>query len=328
MPANLPPTYHEAEARFREASSTPEKIAALQEMLREIPKHKGTEKLQAGIKSRIAKLKQQDKKSGGTKGHSHHIPREGAGQIALVGPPNGGKSSLVCRLTHARPEVADYPFTTREALPGMMPFEDIAFQLIDLPPISTEYVEHWVYDLARAADLLWLVAESGESIDGLNSVRQLLLEKKILIHPAGGEPPADADPGVRAKPTMLVVTGLDRPGSDENVRILEELTEQPWPVVGVSATTGHGLEALKRRTYALLALVRVYTKQPGKPPDRGDPFAVPRGTTVAELARTIHKDLAEQFKFARVWGSEVFDGQSVQRDYELVEGDVVEIHLN
>ena len=174
MPANLPPAYHSAEARFREASSVDEKVAALEEMLRIIPKHKGTDKMQAGIKARIAKLKRQPKKAGGPRVASHNILSEGAGQIVLVGPPNGGKSSLVDRLTHARPEVAEYPFTTREPLPGMMSFEDSAFQLIDLPPLSDEHVEHWVYDLIRRADMVWLVVESANSIDGLELSRRLL----------------------------------------------------------------------------------------------------------------------------------------------------------
>ena len=107
MPANLPPTYHEAEDRYRSASTVEEKLAALEEMLRIMPKHKGTDKLQADLKSRIAKLKRQPKKKGAKRGASHMIPKEGAGQIVLLGPPNTGKSALVARMTRARPEVAD-----------------------------------------------------------------------------------------------------------------------------------------------------------------------------------------------------------------------------
>jgi len=210
----------------------------------------------------------------------------------------------------------------------MMPFEDISLQLIDLPPISAEYVEHWVYDMVRAADLLWLVAESGESIDGLDSILELLKDKRIHIYPAGKTPPESESLGPVYKPTLLVVSGMDRPGSEENVEILKELMKQPWPVAPVSAVSGQGTDALKRRTFELLGLVRVYTKQPGKLPDRDEPFTLLKGSTLAELARVIHRDISEQFKFARVWGSEVFDGQTVQRDYVLTEGDVIEIHLN
>jgi ribosome-interacting GTPase 1 len=326
MPANLPPVYHEAEARFRAAKQVEEKIAALEEMLRLIPKHKGTDKLQADLKSRLAKLRRQPRKKGAARGFSHHIPKEGAGQVVLVGPPNGGKSSLVDRLTHASPQVADYPFTTREPLPGMMPFEDVAFQLIDLPPLSDEYMEPWIFDLIRSADLLWIVVDGADSLDGLALVERLLAAKRVGIHPARSSPQKPDEIGWTSKPALLLVTGQDRPDSTENLQILTELMERPWPIVPVSSIDGSGLEELKRRTFDAMEVIRIYTKQPGKPPDREQPFTLPSGSTVADLARVIHKDLLDHLKFARVWGGSVFDGQTVQRDHVLEEGDVIEIH--
>lgn len=326
MPANLPPVYHEAEDRYRAAKQPAEKIAALEEMLRLIPKHKGTDKLQGEIKARIAKLKRQPKKQGATRAFSYNIPKEGAGQVALVGPPNSGKSSLLDRLTRAEPEIADYPFTTREPVPGMMPFEDIAIQLIDLPPLSEEFVEAWVYDAVRRADLLWIVVRLSSSIDGLDLAERLLAAKNIAIRPAGTEPAEELPLGGLEKPALLVVTGRDRPDSDEGMEILVGLLDRPWPLQFVSALDGSGLEKLRRATFDALEIIRVYTKQPGKPPDRDQPYTLPREATVAELARQIHKDLHAQFKFARVWGRNVFDGQTVQREHVLCEGDVIEIH--
>jgi ribosome-interacting GTPase 1 len=326
MPANLPPTYHEAEDRYRSAGTTEEKIAALEEMLRIMPKHKGTDKLQADLKARIAKLRRQPKKKLSKRGATHVIPNEGAGQVVLLGPPNTGKSALVARLTRARPEVADYPYTTREPVPGMMPFEDIAFQLIDLPPLSAEYVQPWLYDLIRRADLVWMVVEPGDSLDEAALVLKLLEPKRIALHPAGVEPEKDDATGWTHLPTLLVVTGMDRPGSDENLEILKELLERPWPLVPVSTVTGEGLDTLTRRTFEAREIVRVYTKQPGKPPDRNEPFTLGRGSTVADLALSIHKDIREKLKFARVWGESVFDGQTVQQEHVLEEGDVVELH--
>ena len=326
MPANLTPAYHAAEQRFRQARTPEEKIAALEEMLAIMPKHKGTDRLQGDIKSRIAKLRKQEGKKGGKKGFSFMVHREGAGQVALVGPANTGKSSLVARLTKARPEVADYPFTTREPVPGMMPFENIAIQLVDLPPLSEEHLEPWLFDTIRAADLFWLVVSAGDPLGQLESARALLRRGRIEIRPAGQPPPETVEVGWRFRKALLVVTGLDRPGAGESVAVLDELLEDPWPIVPVSAATGQGLEDLRRKTFEALELVRVYTKQPGKPPDMNGPFALPRGATVGDLAERIHKDILAHMKFARIWGKHVFGGQTVQREHVLEEGDVVEIH--
>jgi len=342
MPANLPPDYHKAEAKFRAAREPAEKIEALEEMLRIMPKHKGTDHLQADLRARIAKIRKQPARKGSRSAFTHYIPREGAGQVALVGPPNTGKSSLVAALTHASPEVADYPFTTREATPGMMPFEDISFQLVDLPPLSREHMEAWVFDLVRYADLLWLVMDGLDPLGELETVREILGERGIVAVPAGpaagaagegfsGMPAASPSPpagfeGRTIKKALLVATGADRPGATGEIEALDDLLEHRWTVVPVSVVTGEGVEALRRRTFQALEIVRVYTKQPGKPADRRAPYTLPRGAKVGDLAERIHKDLLSTMKFARIWGAGTFDGQTVQKDHLLLEGDVVEIH--
>ncbi len=326
MPANLPPAYHSAEQRFREARSPEEKIAALEEMLAIMPKHKGTDRLQGDLKARIAKLRKQEGKKGGRKGAITTVHREGAGQVALVGPANTGKSSLVARLTKARPEVAAYPFTTREPLPGMMPFENVAIQLVDLPPLSEEHLEPWLFDAVRGADLYWLVVGAEDPLEQMESVRALLRRGRIEIRAAGEPEPDPIEPGWRSRKALIVVTSLDRPSAAESVAALDELLEGRWPIVPVSSATGQGLEDLRRRTFEALDIVRVYTKQPGKPPDRDTPFTLPRGASVGDLAERIHKDVLAHMKFARIWGQRVFDGQTVQREHVLDEGDVVEIH--
>ncbi len=327
MPANLPPAYHAAEQRFRLARTPEEKIAALEEMLAIMPKHKGTDRLQGDIKSRIAKLRKQDAKKGGKRGFSFTVRREGAGQVALVGPANTGKSSLVARLTKARPEVADYPFTTREPVPGMMPFENVAIQLVDLPPLSEEHLEPWLFDTIRVADLFWLVVTADDPLGQMEAARGILRRGRIEIRPAGAPEPGAIEPGWRSRKALLVVTGHDRPGAADTVAVLDDLLEGRWPVAPVSPVTGQGLEDLRRRTFEALELVRAYTKQPGKPPDLREPFALPRGSTVGDLAERIHKDVLAHMKFARIWGKHVFGGQTVQREHVLEEGDVVEIHV-
>jgi len=328
VPANLTPEYKRAEERLRAAKDPEEKLAALEEMLRVMPKHKGTDGLQADIKARIAKLRKQPASKAGRSTFSHMIPREGAGQVALVGPPNTGKSALVTALTHATPAVADYPFTTREATPGMMPFEDIAVQLVDLPPLSDQHIDPWVFDLIRAADLLWVVLDGRYPLEGMDDTLRLLGQRNIDVEPAcgGGAAAVTATTGRLVKRALVVLTGADRAEVADAVDAVDDLFGHRWPLVPVSATARTGLDRLERRTFDALGIIRLYAKQPGKPPDRDKPFTLPRGATVADLAARIHKDLLVNMKFARVWGAHVFDGQTVQRDHVLYEGDVIEIH--
>ena len=326
MTTNAGPEYREAEARYREAVTPEEKLAALEEMLRLVPKHKGTEKLCADLKSRISKLKQTPAKKAGGKGLSHKIVGEGAGQVALVGPPNAGKSTLVATLTHARPEVAPYPMTTFQATPGMMPFEDISFQLVDLPPVCSEHVEPWVYDIIRGADLAWMVISIENPLEGLDETLDLLRGKAIELAPKWGRAPEQRRPGWIYLDALLVVTGMDRPGAGTDLEAFLELTEGAWPALAVSGVSGAGFAELGRATFRALDIIRVDSKEPGKPADMAQPFTLPMGSTVDDLARKIHKEIADTLRYARVWGPSAHDGQQVRGGHVLMEGDVVELH--
>ena len=326
MTTNAGPEYREAEARYRAAVTREEKLAALEEMLRVVPKHKGTEKLCADLKSRISKLRQAPGKKEGPRGASHRIVHEGAGQVALVGPPNAGKSTLVARLTHARPEVAPYPMTTHDATPGMMAFEDVMFQLVDLPPLCAEHVEPWVYDIVRGADLVWLVISLDYALGGIDDSLALLASRAIGLLPAGRSRPTGPRPGWTYRPALLVVTGADHETAAADLEALDELLEGRWPFVGVSGLSGAGMADLGAATFRALDIVRVYSKEPGKPPDLDRPFTLPRGATVDDLAAKIHKEIAAGLRYARVWGRSSHDGQSVGGGHVLGEGDVVELH--
>lgn len=327
MPANLSPEYLAAEQRFKAAKTAPEKIEALEEMLSTIPKHKGTEKMQADIKRRISKLRGEAQKKGGTARALpiYHVEKEGAGQVALVGAPNVGKSLLLRRLTHAQPEVADYPFTTRLPTPGMMPFENVQFQLVDLPPISDHYMESWVPTLVRQADAVALVVDlaADDLLEEVETTRQLLEKQRVLL---SGAASGDAPPGAAVKRALLVGNKLDLASAEENFAALRDLFNS-LPMVAVSAETGAGLEVLKRAVFDLLEVIRVFTKAPGKKPDLKAPYVLKRGSTVHEAAEHVHKDFATQLKFARVWGHGKFEGQMVQRDYVLADGDIIEFHI-
>jgi uncharacterized protein len=329
MPANLPPQYHKAEEEFRRASAPAERLEKLREMFRLLPKHKGTEKLQSDLKQKISRARDETEVGKGAAkktGVSHRVPHEGAGQVAIVGAPNAGKSALIRALTHAHPEVAPYPFTTRTPYPGVMMWEDAPVQLIDLPPISADFLDVWVTDVIRAADAAWLVVDLAS--DDLIEATEAALARLAQGHTElVGELPYDVeDEGLRHLRTLLVANKVDAPGAADRLEVVREWFAPRFPVLAVSAQEGEGLDALRRASYDLLGVMRIYTKVPGKPADRSRPFTIPLGSTILDLARVIHHELEHTLKFARVWGAGVFEGQTVKRDHELHDGDVVELH--
>ena len=331
MPANLTPQYMEAEQRFKQAATHQEKVVCLEEMLRVIPKHKGTDKLQADLKRRLSKLRQEAQKSSGARRSAGpSVVKEGAGQIALVGLPNAGKSALVGALSKAATEVADYPFTTRKPIPGMVAYENVQIQLVDLPPISRDYMETWLQQIVRNADALLLVVDASDA-DALEAVEfacATLAEWKISpVLPGTATDPEDLPVGVVERPTLLLGAKYDDADAEDTWAMIEELYGERWPRLAVSALAGHHLDELRAALYGLLGKIRVYTKAPGKKPDLTAPFTLPRGSTVSDVAATVHKDFAVRLKFARIWGKQKYDGQMVQRDYVVQEEDVIELHV-
>lgn len=325
MPANLTPQYYEAEEAFKRAATTEEKIAALEEMLAVIPKHKGTEKLQADIKKRLSKLRAAgEKKSGASRYDPFRIERQGAGQVALVGLPNTGKSALVSSLTRAAARVAEYPFTTTLPLAGMMPYENISFQLVDTPPVTADMFPAGLSGVLRGADLLLVMVDAGsdDCLQQLQDCLEALTMKRILV--TEGEPVGNAKSPDRC---LLVAGKCDLPDSPARVEMLRELAPPGMELLAVSATSGENLDALREKIFRMAGVIRVYTRAPGKDPDRDRPFVLPRGSTVLDLAESIHKDFTRTLKNARVWGSAKFDGQSVPREYELQDQDIVELHV-
>jgi len=328
MPANLTPDYYRAEEEYRAAKTAEEKIACLQRMLSIMPKHKGTDKLQADLKRRIAQLKEQQEQKSKKKGPSYRVKPEGAGQIVLIGPPNSGKSSLLSALSHARPEIADYPFTTREPFPGMVPYLDIQMQWVDLPPVSRDHCESYVFDNIRGCNgaLFVLDIDAEDPASDYRQIIEILREKHLLLIPPDGELESD-DYNVKRIRTLLVLNRCDLDPTGELVELVRELLESPLPVYPISALTGMGLETLNQAAFDLLRVIRVYTKQPGKPPDLKAPFTTPAGSTLLQFAELVHKDFAQHLKSARIWGSARFDGQAVQHDHILQDGDIVELSL-
>ena len=326
MPANLTPEFLKARKRLRYASSTEEKLAVLEEMLATIPKHKGTDKMQADIKRRIAKLR--GAKSHSKRGKSNapdHIDREGAGQVVLLGPPNSGKSSLLAALTNAHPETADYPFSTLRPIPGMMSFEDIAIQLVDLPPITSEYTEPWVYNLVRQSDLALVLLDGSASEEPTSIIKGILsLMEEHHIEMAESVPEEREETQVKEVPCRIVLTKGDL--ADHHAAV-EKLISF-FPILSISATTGAGLDKLREEVFTALNVIRIYTKLPGKPPDMSEPYTLSIGSTVLDAVKAVHRDFVNKFKYVRIWGSGKFDGQQVHSDHVLQDKDIIEIHLS
>lgn len=337
MPANLSPEYKAAEAAFRKARDPRERLDGLREMLRTIPKHKGTDHLQADIKSRIKELSEELEapKKGPARGAVSHMVRpEGAAQLALIGPPNSGKSSLHARLTGSNAHVAVYPFTTLHPEPGMMTWEDIHLQLVDLPAVSPEHPVPWLASALQTADACLLVVDLGESscVEQVQAVHAILREKHVTLTGRWEAVPASAD-GSEGDPFALRLRALMLANkadlaSDEAAEIeaFRELTGLNYPALAVSALTGQGLEEIGAWLFQYLGIVRVYTKSPGKPPEKDHPFTLRQGQTVEHVARLVHKDLAHTLKYARVWSRSGIPGQHVGREHQVADGDVVELH--
>lgn len=329
MPANLTPEYQKAERSYREARTSGEKLAALEQMLATIPKHKGTDKMQADIKRRIARLRAEGQS--GKKGRQfdpYHVEASGAGQVVLIGTPNVGKSALVETLTNAAVVVGDYPFATYSPVPGMAAYEDVQIQLVDMPPYTEHGFPPGMAGAIRNAGVICIVVDgAGDSLEQADLGLNLLKDRKIV--PVGSVVPdaTDADePAVWWEtPILIVVTKIDVAG-DDAVGTLRDLYDG-LEFLGVSGTTGENLDVLVTRLFELLNVVRVYAKPPGKKPDRDRPFTLKAGSTLLDLAREIHRDFAEHLRFARVWGDGKYPGQQVAKDYVLEDKDVLEIHV-
>jgi len=328
MPANLTPQYQKAELEYRRAQTVAERLEILERMLILIPKHKGTEKLQAELKTKLKETREElqvEKSAPKSVGKHYRFPRQGAGTAVILGGPNAGKSRLLKELTKAEPEVAPYPFTTREPLPGMMAWEDIAVQLIDTPPITEHQFEPSLLNLVRTADLA-LVAFDGSSDDAPDAtavvLQQLAQRHTVLSDRTGFDEDDFSKLHVAAR---LVVTRGGDPQAADRLAFLQEMTPLPFPVLTVEFDDAASREALRTAIVDGLEIIRLYTKTPGKPAEYVSPFTLPRGGTVEDLAGKVHRDLVEKVKSAKVWSWGQTDARTVGKDHVLTDRDLVEL---
>ncbi len=329
MPTNLPPAYFKVEAQYREAKTDEEKLAYLEQMFSIVPKHKGTDHLRADLRRRISELRSPDRKQKGPSRQvsAFQIDREGAGQVAVVGSPNVGKSALVTALTNATPEVAPYPFTTWTPTPGMMPIDNIQVQLIDTPPLSEEHIEPDLMSLIRRVDLLLLLVDlQAYPIEQLEDTLAIL--DVYHIAPSHRRDQYDEPFRWRFIPTLVLANKVDDETLDEDFQVLCELLDEDWTILPISAEGGRYFDRLKAAVFEHLNIIRVYSKPPGKKADLSAPFVMQRGGTVEEFAGHVHRDFLQRLQSARIWGEGVYDGQPVSREHVLHDGDIVELRVS
>src|SRR5207245_792353 len=258
MAANLTPQYLEAEAEYKKAQTPEERLACLKTMWSLLPKHKASEKLQAELKTKMSDLKEeieQAKKHPKKGGVSYKVPKQGAGQYVIVGAPNAGK----------------------------MPWQDVAVQLIDTPPITPDDMEGYVSSMVRSADRALLIVDLADD-DGpfaAEAVLDRLAQTKTVL--VSQLPPADDNPSIQHVKTLLVANKIDAEGAGDRLEVSRELFGQRFAIHVISAEHGEGLEELRDAIYQFLSVLRVYTKQPGTPPDMTSPFTCPSGSTLVQM---------------------------------------------
>ncbi len=326
MPANLPPQYFEAEKRLRAAKDPEEKVEALQAMLAIMPKHKGTDRLHGELRRKIAKLSEEaERKYATARRAGFSIRREGAGQVMLVGPANAGKSQLLAAVTEASPDIAPYPFTTKTPTPGMMTFEDIQIQLVDTPPIGHRTVRMLLGNTLRGADLIAIVVDlAAEPTIQVEATLETLADTRV--EPSVGEA-RESITGSYRKEMLIVGNKIDSGNAIHNLRQVAKRYADLFRIVSISAKEKGGLEDLKAAVFEGLNILRVYTKAPGTKADLSQPVILRRGSTIGDAAAAIHKDFKKELKYALLWGSGKYDGQSVSKSHVLQDKDVVEFHV-
>ena len=339
MPANLTPQYHKAEQAYKEATTVEEKIAALEEMLAIMPKHKGTDHLQADLKKKLARHREEASRPKAKKAafDPFRVERGGAGTVTLLGAPNSGKSAIVGRFTKASTEPTPFPFATQGPIPGMMLYEDVQVQLVDLPPITAEHFPKGMLGLIKSGDAALLVAdlEADSVLDDIEAVIQAIEAGRVKLRDASrggvsgtaGSDGEDEGALTTVLPAILLANKADAPGASERLELLRDLYGGRFEPFSLSTTSGEGTGELPGMVFRMLDRIRVYSKEPGKPPDMSSPFTLRRGQNVLDLAAKIHRDFPENLKQARVWGSARFEGQAVEKTYVLADKDVVELQV-
>ena len=347
MPINATLDYQKAERVYHEARTISEKIKALEDMLRKAPSHKGAENLRNEIKQKLSKLRDlQDKQKSQGSRFQISVRKEGAAQVVILGVPNSGKSTLLTKLTNAKPEIAQYPFTTKLPEVGVMDHEGIKIQIVEIPAITEGFSARDLgptfLGIVRQAELILILANKDSELEIIKNElanSNIIIDKerpKIKIKKSGTGGLMFVG---KIKGSIVTAKKILRDKGIHNATIefqekvtLKELEEVLSEGISyhkvIMVNTKNKVDEIKKKIWKNLDLIIVFTKQPGKKKEY-PPVALKKGATIKDLTSKVHKDFLKKFKFARVWGDSVkFEGAQSGLNLVLCDMDVVEFHTN
>jgi len=301
MPINAHPEYLNAEARYQQASTDGEKLSALKEMVKFLPKHKGAETLRKNIKTRYKKFKQEfEKKSKKSKSTQKSLKKADL-QAVLIGLTNSGKSSVLKSITNAQPKIASYGFTTTEPEIGTLDYQGCNIQIIDLPPIASENFDKGILN---NTDLILMVVEK---IHELKSIIELTKNKAN-----------------KETKRILIFNKIDLYDEKTKRKISETLKSKKYNFVLISTKTNKGLEELKEKIFKAFNMIRIYTKQPGGRHDN-IPVVLHPNSTLKDVAEKILHGYSKKVRYAKITGpSSKFKDQKIGLKHVVKDKDVVE----
>lgn len=299
MPINAHPEYIAAEGEYLKAESLEEKIEKLKKMISLAPSHKGAENLRAQLKTRLKKFQEdlnKQKKSG--KGSRAGIKKEDM-QAVIVGKTNSGKSSLLKLLTNAEPKISENKFTTTKPIIGIMNYATTQIQLIEIPAIDSEFYDKGI---VYTADTILVLINSLEELNGI--LRQIKTKGK----------------------TIIVFNKKDAKLNERKIKAYLSSKKYNFVLTDLShVRSGGALEELKEKIFQSFEVCRIYTKEPGKEPDKNRPMILPPNSTISDVAEKILKGFSQKIKQTRIWGpSSKFSGQIVGLKHKVKDLDVVE----
>ncbi len=300
MPINAGYEYFNAEKAYLEAKTLDEKIKKLEELIKTAPKHKSSENLLKELRTRLKKLeekKEKSKKSG--KSTKKSIRKEGF-QCILLGLPNSGKSSLLAKITNAAPKISPYPFATSYPELGTMDYQGVKAQIIDLPSIGSEALDQ---GLINTADCIILVIESLIDLEKISP---------YLTKAQGSQ--------------IITINKSDLLSQEQQRKLEATLKSKKLNALIISTITNQNLEQLKQKIFEQMHVIRIYTKEPGKPISN-IPLVSKENSTVKDVAESILKGLSNKIKETRITGpSSKFPNQKVGLSHILKDKDIIEFH--